>query len=328
MSVLLILIVFLVLAVLGVSLVFGLIRSASSKQQGSLPGCGKCGYPAQGISTLNCPECGADLRHVGIVNPGQRNVLGIGCLLVPSFSVAMFLIAAILLGFLLNQVLPQRNNSIAGVWLTPISGELQRIDLSIHYNETFPANSSSFNSASLNTMSSYSTSGSSQSSSLTLDFQTQNTSAASFELERIELELWPKSSVGFNWMTPLVELDPATGDVTWTDHKGKTHPPKSNFTDQDMLAVLKDIGADTTKPEVVAEAKDLNSMMKAMASTPGSHISNAFSSNSSSSSSTATSDPPWFIAAYAGTWIALWIVGLIFIARWLRKGRSGTPKQN
>lgn len=29
-------------------------------------GCGKCGYAVRGASGLACPECGADLREVGI----------------------------------------------------------------------------------------------------------------------------------------------------------------------------------------------------------------------------------------------------------------------
>jgi hypothetical protein len=31
------------------------------------PRCGRCGYIVRGISTLRCPECGSDLREVGIV---------------------------------------------------------------------------------------------------------------------------------------------------------------------------------------------------------------------------------------------------------------------
>lgn len=41
-------------------------------QRKRMPSCGNCGYPAKGISTLNCPECGADLREVGIVTGMRR----------------------------------------------------------------------------------------------------------------------------------------------------------------------------------------------------------------------------------------------------------------
>ncbi|MDP9173740.1 MAG: hypothetical protein M3O30_07725 [Planctomycetota bacterium] len=36
------------------------------------PTCGQCGYCVRGIAGLICPECGADLREVGIVPPGGR----------------------------------------------------------------------------------------------------------------------------------------------------------------------------------------------------------------------------------------------------------------
>lgn len=37
-----------------------------------VPACGNCGYPVAGLNQLTCPECGADLRIVGIVTPDQR----------------------------------------------------------------------------------------------------------------------------------------------------------------------------------------------------------------------------------------------------------------
>lgn len=33
------------------------------------PSCGSCKYPVEGLPTFICPECGSDLRHVGIVTP-------------------------------------------------------------------------------------------------------------------------------------------------------------------------------------------------------------------------------------------------------------------
>jgi hypothetical protein len=37
--------------------------------------CGKCGYCTRGISKLTCPECGSDLREVGILPPGVAGPL-------------------------------------------------------------------------------------------------------------------------------------------------------------------------------------------------------------------------------------------------------------
>lgn len=35
--------------------------------------CGACGYPVRGMTALNCPECGADLREAGIVKPTRSS---------------------------------------------------------------------------------------------------------------------------------------------------------------------------------------------------------------------------------------------------------------
>lgn len=41
--------------------------------------CGGCGYSVRGLEQLNCPECGADLRAVGIAGggPGGKRLTGI-----------------------------------------------------------------------------------------------------------------------------------------------------------------------------------------------------------------------------------------------------------
>jgi DNA-directed RNA polymerase subunit RPC12/RpoP len=48
--------------------IFRLYKQASDKPPLSCPA---CSYPVKGISTLNCPECGADFREVGIT-PGDQ----------------------------------------------------------------------------------------------------------------------------------------------------------------------------------------------------------------------------------------------------------------
>lgn len=51
------------------------------------PSCGKCGYLVQGMSTFSCPECGSDLREVGIDTAKQRGTVRPGgvCALVVAF---------------------------------------------------------------------------------------------------------------------------------------------------------------------------------------------------------------------------------------------------
>ena len=38
----------------------------------SEPSCGQCGYAVRGLPGFTCPECGSDLRDVGIVTPQMR----------------------------------------------------------------------------------------------------------------------------------------------------------------------------------------------------------------------------------------------------------------
>ncbi|WP_432798015.1 hypothetical protein [Poriferisphaera sp. WC338] len=52
-----------VLLVIGVVAVF-MVKKKSRQKEAT---CGGCGYIVEGISSLLCPECGGDLRKVGIV---------------------------------------------------------------------------------------------------------------------------------------------------------------------------------------------------------------------------------------------------------------------
>gem|GEM_PF-6566628 len=40
-------------------------QSRRSKNEGM--GCGRCAYPANGLTNMSCPECGADFREVGLL---------------------------------------------------------------------------------------------------------------------------------------------------------------------------------------------------------------------------------------------------------------------
>src|SRR5687767_6620225 len=40
------------------------------------PRCGQCGYAVRENTTLTCPECGSDLREVGIIKPDRATRLG------------------------------------------------------------------------------------------------------------------------------------------------------------------------------------------------------------------------------------------------------------
>lgn len=92
----LLLFVFLPLAGLVTGIVFWTTSARGSDTAEMV--CGKCGYSVRGLTQLNCPECGADLREVGIgrgVKTGRRR-LGIALTLA---SAGVFLLFCVLSGF-------------------------------------------------------------------------------------------------------------------------------------------------------------------------------------------------------------------------------------
>ncbi|MDX1683323.1 MAG: hypothetical protein R3336_09400 [Phycisphaeraceae bacterium] len=54
--------------------------------------CGHCDYAVKGLTKMSCPECGADLREVGIQREGGRSTLGI-CLTVGCGLVLLLVLA-------------------------------------------------------------------------------------------------------------------------------------------------------------------------------------------------------------------------------------------
>lgn len=58
--------------ILGVILAMILILRGKRKAV-RVPSCGACGYAVAGLDALRCPECGADLREVGIATPGNTS---------------------------------------------------------------------------------------------------------------------------------------------------------------------------------------------------------------------------------------------------------------
>lgn len=76
------------------------------------PACGKCGYPVEGMSTFNCPECGSDVRQVGIVTPGTARSVPV----FPALALAWMLVLAV--------AAPAVTRMVAGV--TPNASLLQQ----------------------------------------------------------------------------------------------------------------------------------------------------------------------------------------------------------
>lgn len=97
-----ILVIVLPLIVLGVILaIVAATRSGRPIIRSGETVCGQCGYNVRGLSTFTCPECGSDLREVGIISPTAKNetpsnlwwqivLLTIGCLLLMMLFATLF----------------------------------------------------------------------------------------------------------------------------------------------------------------------------------------------------------------------------------------------
>jgi hypothetical protein len=73
-SLLALLFIFAAVAAAGFVVARGVRRPAATDPEH--PTCGQCGYIVHGIEGFTCPECGGDLREVGIIPPGGRRPMG------------------------------------------------------------------------------------------------------------------------------------------------------------------------------------------------------------------------------------------------------------
>jgi len=93
------------------------------------PVCGACGYSVVGLTRMTCPECGSDLRAVGIFTPRTlrpRVWSGGGVVL---FTVLLGFVATVSSLAVLS-ILPMRYSYGRHVWLeTPTSGAYQQVIL-------------------------------------------------------------------------------------------------------------------------------------------------------------------------------------------------------
>ena len=80
----------------------GQSRSVAGKN----PTCGACGYCVRGIEGLICPECGSDLREVGIVTPATRRSVSPRWPFMALWTLALPLPALVLTVALLWTVIP------------------------------------------------------------------------------------------------------------------------------------------------------------------------------------------------------------------------------
>ncbi len=92
-----------------------------------MPKCGQCGYIVRGVAGVNCPECGADLREVGIVT--GKSGLGVIVWAVV-FSIVFSMVACVLTGIAVEFIGPRSYHRYENLSLSnPSSGKYMQIDI-------------------------------------------------------------------------------------------------------------------------------------------------------------------------------------------------------
>lgn len=307
-----------------VLLYFNSRRAAIARGGAGEPACGKCGYPARGISTFECPECGADLREVGIVTPGQGAVVGSGCVLPAAFSIVVLVFSGIMLPFIHSQ-LPVVHDQSHDFDLTPYITQNYTATILLAVRERNSSrHHAGHGSFSASSSSSYSSVNNTRTQTTTLmGLPVNNPVKPTIRLDHLSLSI---QVPGRPQPSPL-EIDPSTKQANWATASGQLRQGSAPLRQQDVLDYFADAGLNVADPDTQAQAAELFTALHALAHLNASSVTfTQLDSNGSGSSSSTRTEPTWFTPAYILTWLVLWIVGLVVIARRGRRARSGeTP---
>ncbi len=288
------------------------LSSGNSKPTHGLPACGRCGYPARGISGLNCPECGADLREVGISLGRSHQLVGAGCIVSIVFTIALVIVASILNPMIVN-LFPDYETQSFSIRLSPNSQAFGEAFLHVDASELIPSNS--INTGLGGTSTTWNQSGTGgRTTTVSL-----GTGGGQRTVNRVAFSARYNPRSKHAWKEIFFEVNPQSLEAAWTDQSGNPRSSNGVFSDQDMLAYMADIGIDTSKPDVQAEANELQGVMTGLAQGMSQFTFTNFDSQGSAFTSHYLEAPEWFDPVYFFTWLVLWVVGLVFISRRGRK---------
>ncbi|MEM9415419.1 MAG: hypothetical protein AAGA29_08090 [Planctomycetota bacterium] len=285
----------------------------------NIPACGKCGYPARGLNTLDCPECGADLREVGIMTPNMRRQGVSGCLLPVGFTVLVLVLALGARPAYFRHI-PHRDVVQLNTGLYPNSHAYREIELVVTVALTYtPASQSGGGASTFSGGTYYTKSGSHRTAQRTLSWGILQPPA---EIRAIRVKVRPVTNATA-WIDGFIEVDPQTHSYEWSNPQGNTHQSASPLTHQEVLAFLKACGADANDPGVQRESQELFALIDGVSKGMSNFTLSEFAGPSSLSSHSTSSGPAagWGLG-YLGGWLALWITGLVWIGR-RRKRKSG-----
>lgn len=272
--------------------------------------CGKCGYVVRGITSLTCPECGSDLRVVGTVTEGSKGKVVAGCLMPLAYTFLCFIFSVGLFTLLL-QFLPTYGNYSLSFSLYPDSDEIDTVEFrsDLLWIET---SSSSGYGPNINMNSNWP----STPSSCTIDLGIKSSSTNTIKSEQVSLDFsvaTPNPNARFE---SHFNIDPDTREASWMEAStNKWYFSNGPYSQQTILDFMGTLGADTTKPQVIAEAKELYKLTDGFINGQTQFTMQGFDNGGYGYGGSSNPGPTWALVTYWIVWFVIWIIGLVWLAR-------------
>lgn len=272
----------------------------------ALPSCGQCGYIVRGIGSLNCPECGADLREVGIVVERPRN---------RRFRLVQFLVLwtlvmplpAICISAVVAAAWPRQYSSTTTLGFKSIAGSWQMLDVELEHRTT-----AQYRGATAITTSAINAGSSHQS---TVHVAT----AQPAYLHAITATVHPNTAVGVSAQPLTIHVDPQTLAFHYTTPTGtvRCHPFDAAAAEAWLIAA----GVAFSAMHLHEQAAELSSLIIGLAGGQM-HFVFGYISGASSGSSTAMLSSPRVGRMLIFLWGMIYIGGIVLYVFAGRKRRA------
>lgn len=289
----------------------GAVAKPSAKPSATMPACGGCGYPARGITSFECPECGADLREVGIKRPWEIQFSPSRVIIPLTYSV-IFLLIAVFVAEFVEKHRPQNHVNYSSINLQPVSRAFAMVQFKIETKQTsqlpvpyrgmYP-------------------SGSGTNLSIVLPQFSFNTKSTA-----IVLTLYPNQPLG-NSPDLVLEMNPLSQHAVWNDHNNQTYSSQGPLTQQELVSFFTSAGVTNSSPAFTNEVADLYQLLLSASNGSSSIAISSFTHNGFSSGSSTRNAYQWIEPVYHGVLLLLWAGGLALIVKG-GKRQKPRPKQN
>jgi hypothetical protein len=240
--------------------------------------CGRCGYSVRGLTTFTCPECGGDLREVGIYSPIMRQKVG-GTPSTITAKVTVWSVMIVIIGLVVT--IPIHKYCLPTVYsgfqtyglVEPRSGLYKQVDFHSHgYHLNWP----------------------------------YRQPKRSLILEVIDITLTASDGKRIEMQVTIDQLG-----YTYTNAEGQRVQEADSLDGEVVLDWMRSAGIDTSDPELLPEAAEIVRVAK-----DATHLSmnarrqSAFSGRTGGRSATYAAKPKIAAPISVFFWLIVWLIGV------------------